>query len=132
MPDLAGNVSLTISGENGKYGTVYGGSGRLDDASSADIAGNVNLTVTGGTFTGNIVAGSKNGLITGDVTASIGGRALGWIIGGSENRLVDGSIDLSLTGEFDYIVFGGGLGTGAGVTGDITLTVTGKGGAGTA
>lgn len=129
VADLAGNVSLTISGENGKYGTVYGGSGRLDDASSADIAGNVNLTVTGGTFTGNIVAGSKNGLITGDVTASIGGRALGWIIGGSENRIVDGSIDLSLTGEFDYIVFGGGLGTGAGVTGDITLTVTGKSGA---
>ncbi|MEI3002700.1 MAG: hypothetical protein V8T86_17730, partial [Victivallis sp.] len=42
---------------------------------------------------------------------------------------MDGSIDLSLTGEFDYIVFGGGLGTGAGVTGDITLTVTGKSGA---
>ena len=124
-PSKVGNVSIGCLGPGDKITNLFGG------AKQANVTGNVNLLITGNhidnVFGGNDISGQPTGTITVTVDwdPDCEGAYLGNVYGGGRDAAYTAPV-----GQANYpqvfvrnatvegCVFGGGLGDGAGVTGN--------------
>lgn len=141
---IVGNTNVTIKGGNIEFtGDIVGGS--LIQRGDATISGTASTTITGGTFSGNVVAGSfaVDGSTGGD-TAQVGSTVL-TISGGTFNGNVYGgtymysggvsvdvdSVDVNISAGTVTNLVGGNLIGGAGTAavdaglGNVDITVSG-------
>ena len=141
---IVGNTNVTIKGEDITFtGDIVGGS--LIQRGDATISGTASTTITGGTFSGNVVAGSyaADGSAGGD-TAQVGSTKL-TISGGTFNGMVYGgtyahsggvsvdvdSIDVNISGGTVTSLVGGNMigGTGEAALnaslGNVDITISG-------
>jgi fibronectin-binding autotransporter adhesin len=118
---VTGDTSITI--ENGKYGTIYGGgagygSKIIGDTTVKYYGGRVS-TIYGGGGLGSVVDGDTNVNILGTSTV---GSSIGTIYAGGNNSTVTGNTNVTFTSDsalinFKGVVYGGGAGANAIVKG---------------
>ena len=123
---VTGDTSITI--ENGKYGTIYGGgagygSKVIGDTTVNYYGGKVS-TIYGGGGLGSVVDGDTNVNILGTSTV---GSSIGTIYAGGNNSTVTGNTNVTFTSDsalinFRGVVFGGGAGANAIVKGSRNFT----------
>lgn len=111
-------------------GAVYGG------ANNAAITGDITLNIVSGIVDSVFGGNNAGGNITGDITVNIAKNAktcswyVGYVFGGGNNaaysQVSDGHPEVNVSaGLVTHHVFGGGNGSGATVTGNPTVTLSG-------
>lgn len=125
------NVTLNAGTVNG---SVYGG-GLGDQSTAADVNGAVAVTVNGGSVTGGVFGGNNiNGMpkstiavtiVGSDIEPAPGEYAINAVYGGGNMAPYTGNPAVRIQGGYIYNVYGGGLGTTAGITGNTGITMTG-------
>ncbi len=147
LANITGNVTLTIQG--GDFDNVFGGSkGRLADnsdlgnpiaAKAANITGNVTLNLEGGEIDNAFGGCNINGNITGTITVKVDSNrddcplTVYYVYGGGKDASytpTDATISSPtvnlVNGSVQNDVFGGGLGSTAGVTANPHVNVGGS------
>lgn len=139
--NIIGSVSLTIKG--GTIGRVFGGSkgdlsslGGVHSDVSAGISGNVTLTLNGGTIGAAFGGSNINGTIGGGITVTVMdsnftncGLQIDSVFGAGNLTPYKGSPVVNINhgtvghGNVDGVVFGGGKGATAVVTGSPVVTI---------
>ena len=147
LANITGNVTLTIQG--GDFDNVFGGSkGRLADnsdpgnpiaAKAANITGNVTLNLEGGEIDNAFGGCNINGNITGTITVKVDSNrddcplTVYYVYGGGKDAsytptdptISSPTVNL-VNGTVQNDVFGGGLGSTAGVTANPHVNVGGS------